>query len=460
MMSINSANAPSLDLPARFMALSIVALAVSTVSAPWTLPLLQGSFSSFSLLAFVHLNTLGFIGAMIMGASYQLVPVAIQVPLASVRAGRLSFWFYGSGLLLFLSGLAGSWLPLLAAGATLLGIAFALYIGVILATWWRTPHRDVVSWHIALAAVNAGAGMIFGVLLAFNKSNGMLGGHLLGLLAAHITIMLGGWVMLTFFGVAYRLIGMFTFSEQHFLPRLAWAEFALVAAGSWVLALRFALSLPAVFGQIAAAMLLAGGVCFAVQIVRLYRRRMRRAFDIHMPFALLAAALAIATGALLLTGLTRGADASSALWVAVVWLALFGVAGTAIQGFFYKIATFLVWLKRYAPRAGTEPVPRLDELYSRRLAVAGWALWTAAVLAITVALLGEIHVLGIAALLLLAGAACFIANVVSIGRHWSNDRGQSHDDREIRRPTTSGKLVLRPSTAPVTKFQSPSPSQP
>jgi len=266
--------------------------------------------------------------------------------------------------------------------------------------------------------------------------------------------------MLTFFGVAYRLIGMFTFSEQHFLPRLAWAEFALVAAGSWVLALRFALSLPAVFGQIAAAMLLAGGVCFAVQIVRLYRRRMRRAFDIHMPFALLAAALAIATGALLLTGLTRGADASSALWVAVVWLALFGVAGTAIQGFFYKIATFLVWLKRYAPRAGTEPVPRLDELYSRRLAVAGWALWTAAVLAITIALLGEIHVLGIAALLLLAGAACFIANVVSIGRHWSNDRGQSHDDREIRRPTTSGKLVLRPSTAPVTKFQSPSPSQP
>jgi len=101
-MGLSSANAPELDLPARFMALSVGALAVLALTAPWSLPLTQESFTAFSLLALVHLITLGFVGAMIIGASYQLVPVAIGVHLSSLRAGRVSFWFYIAGLALFL----------------------------------------------------------------------------------------------------------------------------------------------------------------------------------------------------------------------------------------------------------------------------------------------------------------------------------------------------------------------
>ena len=77
MMSLGSKNAPSLDVPARFMVLGIVALLLAVLISPWTLPLMQEQFNAFSLLAMVHLMTLGFIGAMIIGASYQLVPVAI-----------------------------------------------------------------------------------------------------------------------------------------------------------------------------------------------------------------------------------------------------------------------------------------------------------------------------------------------------------------------------------------------
>src|SRR5690606_28806195 len=133
-------------------------------------------------------------------------------------------------------------------------------------TWWRAPQQDVVSWHIGLASINAGFGMIFGVLLAFNKSNGMLGGRLLDLLAAHIALMLVGWVLLTFTGVAYRLIGMFTLSEAHFRPWLAWIELALVTSGLWVLALRLTLGWPAWLGQLGAVLLVAGTVCFGLQI--------------------------------------------------------------------------------------------------------------------------------------------------------------------------------------------------
>jgi hypothetical protein len=415
---LNSANAPSLDLPARFMALSVIALASIGLTAPWTLPLMRGPFSDFQFLAFVHLATLGFVGAMIIGASYQLVPVALQVPLASARIGRVSFWFYFAGLCFFLAGLTTEWMPALGVGGSLLAVAFLLYSGVIGVTWYRAPERDVVAWHILLGLAAAVVGMMLGFSLALNKSNGMLGSHLLHMLAAHIALMLGGWVMVTFAGVAYRLIGMFTLSERHFRHDLAWAELALTAGGSWALAIRFALDLPAGIGQLGAAALVAGLACFMIQIVRLYRRRMRRGFDVHIPYAVLSAALAITAAALFLIGLGRHEPPNASIWVAVVWLALFGTAGTAIQGFFYKIATFLVWLKRYAPLAGKQRVPRLEELYSRRLAMAGWSLWALATIGGAILLLGDWAGLPMIGLLLLFGVGCFVINVISIARHW------------------------------------------
>ena len=425
MIGISSRNAPSLDLPARFMALSMLALALVAIAAPWALPLVPGPVSEFSLLAFVHLITLGFVGSMIIGASYQLVPVALQAPLASVRLGRLSFWFFATGLGTFLAGLVGERLPLLGAGGTLLGIGFLLYIGVILATWARAPQREVVGWHIALALAGAGTGMILGVALAFNKSSGMLGERTFPLLGAHITLMVGGWVMLTFTGVAYRLIGMFTLSERAFRTWLAWAELALIGGGVWLLAARMVIPLPARLGQGAALLLLAGFLAFAIQVAQLYRARIRRAFDVHIPFAVLAALLAIVSAALVLLGLLRELPARDPIWVTAIWLMLIGGAGTAIQGFFYKIATFLVWLKRYAPVAGREPTPRLEALYSLRLAMAGLGLWAVAVIAVAVAVMTETDAaLTPLAFVLMGGVACFLANVAGIARHW-NRRWQS-----------------------------------
>jgi hypothetical protein len=62
--------------------------------------------------------------------------------------------------------------------------------------------------------------------------------------------------------------------------------------------------------------------------------------------------LLVGAVALLVPGLVRLGVANDPLWIATGWLAIFGAAGTAIQGFFYKISTFLVWLKRYGPIAG------------------------------------------------------------------------------------------------------------
>jgi hypothetical protein len=418
MMSLNSRNAPALDLPARFMGLAIASLAIAVLSAPWTLPLMQGQFNGFRLLALVHLMTLGFVGSMIIGASYQLVPVALQVPLFSVTLGRMSFPFYLGGLVLFLTGLLREWLPGLAIGGSLLGIAFALYIVIIVGTFIRAPHKDAIAWHIVLGSVLSGLGMVLGVMLAFNKGNGFLAGRLLDVLAAHIIVMLVGWVTITYTGVAYRLVGMFTLAEKHVSERQAWMALGLFGGGTTLLALRFMPGLPAMAGWAGAAMILGGGVLFSAQLRRMYRKRMRRTFDIHMPFAIASAAMLLIAALSLLVGLILGSTPADPLWMATGWLVIFGMVSTAIQGFFYKISTFLVWLKRYAPVAGTQPVPRLEEMYSRTVGMTGFWLWSAAIGAGWLALMLEQPWLPFIGVLLVAGALCFVFNVMNIARHW------------------------------------------
>jgi hypothetical protein len=424
-MALSSKNAPSLDLPARFMVLSVVAFAIAILSSPWTLPLMQEQFNGFSLLALVHLMTLGFIGAMIIGASYQLIPVALQAPLLSVRLGRISFWFYLGGLVLFLIGLTREWLPGLSISRTLLGVAFTLYITVVAGTFVHAPHKDSVAWHILLGSVMSGVGMTLGVMLAFNKSSGFLAGRLLDILAAHIIIMLVGWVAITFTGVAYRLIGMFTLAEKHLSHRLSWTELGLVGGGSSLIALRFVFSWPLLIGQAGAAMILVGFVVFTVQIGRMYRKRMRRTFDIHVPIALAAAAFMILSGASLLAGMMVHSTAAEPLWMATGWLAIFGVISTAIQGFFYKISTFLVWLKRYAPLAGRQSVPKLEDLYSKPVGLAGFWLWVGAIIAGWTVLMLERPWLSLVGIMLIAGASCFVFNVVNIARHWVSGSRQA-----------------------------------
>ena len=65
-MGLSSESAPALDLPARFLVLGAVTLALLAVTAPWTASVLTGGFYDPRLLAFVHANTLGLVGAIIL----------------------------------------------------------------------------------------------------------------------------------------------------------------------------------------------------------------------------------------------------------------------------------------------------------------------------------------------------------------------------------------------------------
>ena len=414
--------APPLDLPFRFMATALAWLGVLALVYPWHTPLLLGSFYDPHLLTFVHVNTLGVIAAMIFGASYQLLPVVLGVPIASVKLARISWWLYFPALPLFLLGLSQTWLPALALGGTLLLTAVALYVGIVLTTLRRADQHDVVYWHIALAVVALATAACLGLLLAFSKSGGLLGGLTLPILAAHATLMLAGWVTPMLMGVAYRLVGMFTLSEDRLRERWAVAALAGVVTGAWSLAAGLLWSIRPL-ALLGATGLLGGIVLFTMQLLLLYRVRRRRQFDIHIPFAVSAACFGLLAAGLVFVGLVTARRPSDPIWLTAGWLALAGWAETAIQGFLYKIGTFLTWLHRYAPVAGRQPVPRLEDLYDRRIAVASWMAWTGGVALGAGAALTGIELLArVAAFGLSLGVILLLSNCVRVGAHWRGRR--------------------------------------
>jgi hypothetical protein len=416
---ISSRSAPSIDLPARFLAFALVDLLFVALTAPFAMPLLVGGYYQSKLLVFVHLNTIGVVGVMIVGASYQLVPVVLQTPIASERLGRVSFWFLLAGIVAFLSGLYTGRLPLLGTGGTLMVLGFAIYIAVLVLTLMRAPVIDIVGWHIAASLFGLAGGMTLGLLLALNRGAGFLGGMTLRLLATHIVLMVGGWVMVLLMGVAYRLIGMFTVSEGSLHPRLAWLGFALLVGGVWLLAASALFGLPTSISVVGAGLFFAAHVAFAAQLTRLYRLRRRRGIDIHMPFMVLAAAMGLLAMGLVIVGLATDAPALSLIWIAAVWFGIAGMVETAMMGMFYKIATFLIWLRSYAPLAGRYKVPRLEDLYRRRLALIGFAVWLAGLIVSAGALLLDSRTLAVVSGMTIAvGIGCFLINVVRIARHW------------------------------------------
>jgi hypothetical protein len=331
---------------------------------------------------------------------------------------RLAWWLYLPGLLAFAAGLSSGVAPLLVLGGLLLYGGFGIFVAVVVGTLRRTRQRDVVFWHVVVAQAGLVAGLHLALLLALARPGRLLGGATLQVLAAHATMMVGGWVLPTLTGVGYRLVGMFALAEDEIRPDWARAELALVAGGAWTLAAGLLLGLGRIVDLAGALALLAGLVLFAVQVGRLHRRRRRRPLDVHMPFLLVALAFGVLAAGLVAFGLAAGRTASDPLWLAAGWSVIVGCAETAIQGFLYKIGPFLAWLHRYAPLAGRRPVPRLEDLYQRRTALLGWVLWSSGVgLGGAAALTADPGLAAAAAAGLSLGLGAFLLNALRVGWH-------------------------------------------
>jgi hypothetical protein len=395
---------PLAYLGASAAAFTLAALALPTLSAELT-----GHYYHPRLLALTHVVSLGWITLAIMGASYQMIPVAIERRLWSER---LATWQLGA----MAGGIAGMvghfwtgrWTGL--AWAAMLVAAGALSHVINVALSLRgLPRWSFTARGLALGLAGLTLTVAFGMTLAATHGHDVFPGGILSAVHAHFHLALLGWITPMILGVAARVYPMFLLAPE---PGKLGGRVQLWGLGLGVptVVAGFLLGqvLLLVEGVIAVAVALAVHVAWVVSFAR---HRKRPALDWGLRFVLTGTAcVAPATGLGLVVLLHPGGAPRLAISYAVV--ALGGWVSLTIVGMMLKIVPFLVWYRVYAARAGREPVPMVAQLTwpaAERLAY-GLLTGGTAGLALAIAA-GNRSAVAASSLAVAAGAVAFAATL-------------------------------------------------
>jgi hypothetical protein len=380
-----SSRSPSMGLPLGFVLTGIVSLLIGTGCLVLRPELLATYHYNQTIIAVTHLFTLGWISSVIMGAMYQLVPVALETTLYSERLGRWHFFFH-------LVGVAGMvsmfWIwdmKQLGHFGSVFGVGVVLFVYNIGRTLARIPRWNVVAAAIASALFWLLLTMLFGLFLAATKCWPMNWFAPLAQMHMHAHLGVVGFFLTMMVGVSYKLAPMFTLSEIQ-SARRAWASILLLNIGLVGAAPSILLQSDAKI--LFALIIVAGLVVYGIEMRAIIRARKRPALDWAMKYYLTALGFLLAVGALglvlawpqlPLTPLTGQLENVYGL------VALLGVVSFAILGMLYKIVPFLVWYSSYSKVIGRGKVPALADLYSPRLQGWGYGLFLVGLVATSLA---------------------------------------------------------------------------
>lgn len=379
---------PSFSLPLRYFLLGassylLTMIGVAAFGAELTL-----STWTPRLLALVHLLSLGTLVSMIMGATFQLVPVVLLARVWSEKLGMGAFWVYLAGVIAMVVGF-WSWLPLLMGlGGSLVVaalVAFLVNVGVSLAkgaTWNRIGAYMVVALAMLAAAGALGALRLAGYAvpgLAIPLANAAI---------AHAHLAAFGCATLLIFGISYQMIAMFAVTHGH--ERLGWPVLASGTLGVLALA---AGSLGQVSGlwRTGAVLMAVSAWLWTFDVWRMYRGRTRQKLDVGLTLAYSALLYLLGTTLLgLLLVFAPGILPVERLMVAYAVVGLGGWLSFTILGWLYKIMPFLAWYHRYSQLVGKKKVPMIKDLFDERTGWVGFWLSHAGLVAIALAILAKV----------------------------------------------------------------------
>ncbi|MDO8989730.1 MAG: hypothetical protein Q7U91_08855 [Sideroxyarcus sp.] len=357
---LNTDQAPPISVPLRFFAVAPLFLILAA------LVLLSDSDNPFAdphmpaLLAATHCITLGFMATVMVGAMQQILPVVIGSPMPASRlTARFVFLSLISGALLLPAGFALGQPLLLNFAWPLLLLAFLGFIVASLLSLARSPAHNATRTAILLSLLALGAAVVPGILLAYGYATGTLSPDAGRLAAAHVALMLGGWVLLLIVGVSYQVVPMFQLTPSY--PK--WLTVALAPALFAALLLNVLLLLfqpdAAWLSVVAQSLFWMLCGCFAVATLVLQGRRRRRVADATLSFFRLGMA-ALLCAALLAIALPL-LPVVDHLETLLAILFLLGFAMSVMHGMLYKIVPFLVWFHLF--RGGVKSgVPNMKEI--------------------------------------------------------------------------------------------------
>jgi len=395
------------------------------------------------VIATTHLFVLGWICTIVMGAMYQLVPVALETKLYSEKLAAWQFAFHLVGF----TGMVWmfwTWnMKQVGHFGSVLLVGVGLFVYNIARTLLRVPRWNVIATAVASALVWLSLAVSVGLTLAVGKcsyeaasgpaSGGPLGVFLHGLKAiaaftarfdqigamhAHAHLGVVGVFIMLIVGISYKLVPMFTLSDIQ-SSRRARASVTLLNAGLLGVFVAILLRHPLKFAF--ALLVVAGLACYGLEIVAILRARKRRSLDWGLKSFLTAISLLAPLSILALVLSWPGLPLTTLtgrLENVYGFLGLAGVVSFAIMGMFYKIIPFLVWYGSYSTQIGLRKVPSLADLYSPALQAAGYWTYLAGLAATTIAiLLGNAAAVAGACVLLALSLVTLALNVAKILSH-------------------------------------------
>lgn len=422
------ATAPSSTLPLLFTITGLLAL---FIGAGWTVvqpEILAMYHYSPGAIAVTHLFVLGWLCSIVMGAMYQLVPVALETKLFSERLAQIQFGFHLTGFVGMVWAFSAWNLKSVALFGLVLAVGVVIFSYNLARTLLRVPKWNVVATSVASAIgwvlLAVAAGLVIAVAKSFSETLPTLAGWVfrfdpLGAMHAHAHLGAIGFFLILIVGVSYKLIPMFTLSELQNPRRAAWSVILLNVglAGSFV-----SILLRSPWKLAFALVVVLALALYVLELRAILRARKRAALDWGVRGFLTAVGfmfpLAIIAVVLSWPGLPVNTYTMQ-LENVYGFLGFVGVVSFAIIGMLYKIIPFIVWFGTYSQHIGRAQVPSLAELYSARLQIISYWIYLAGLL-ITLLAMEFSNVVGIrcGTGLLAASLAVFGFNVATMLRHF------------------------------------------
>ena len=149
--AIADVHAPSVAIPLRFVVTGMLSLFVGVIWLVFRPDILATYHYNQYVIAVTHLFVLGWISSVIMGAMYQLVPVALETRLHSERLAR---WHYVLHVIGFAGMVAMFWIwDMKQVGhfGSIFGAGVVIFAYNLVRTLLRIPRWNVIAFGIASA---------------------------------------------------------------------------------------------------------------------------------------------------------------------------------------------------------------------------------------------------------------------------------------------------------------------
>jgi hypothetical protein len=382
MLPQNMGSETTIKLPFSFILFSILALVLSQILLLFNGQMMaNGIFRIPAIWSAAHLLVLGWALMVVMGAMYQLVPVAFLTNIWSEKFGFIQFFITAFGIASFAGMLY--WSPqnaLLPGVLMLLGILMFLF--QMLMTLRTQAKPNILTAFVGSALVCLFFTIFMGITLIFSLNTGFGAEYYQALFKSHILLGITGWFTLLIFGFSYKMVPMFSLS--HGFPMVqAKYVYGFYVSGLVITLLSFFNDSTTLL-KLGTLLLLIGFSIFSWHITIIVKKRLKKKLDKPFTFSLIAIGLGnlihFASFIILWIKQIPTLIGPFIYLYLLLWIVL------SIIGYLYKIVPFLWWTYKYSKEIGKQNVPTLKEMMNENIVIPLFTLFILSVVIVFLAI--------------------------------------------------------------------------